>query len=125
VAAMAMGTDWLGKRNVPFDVLAGLASMGLLVWCQRRRTRAGGKGAVVSFLECKAAAFLGAISYSVYLMHAWVVFLFHRWTGHLFTSAGAALAVMMAGGIPLAVVWCWGFHLVFERPFLNSGPRRK
>jgi len=48
----------------------------------------------------------------------------HRWTEPWHRSAGQVVLIMVLGGVPLAVVCCWLFNLAFERPFLNSGPRK-
>jgi len=122
--ALGLSTHWYGHKHVPFDVMAGLAAMGLLVWCYKGREKRAGKSTFVALLESGPVAFLGAISYSLYLMHVPVLFLVHRWTEPWHRSAGQVVLIMVLGGVPLAVVCCWLFHLAFERPFLNSGPRK-
>ncbi len=117
--ALALGTDWYSKKFLPFDVLAGVAAAALLVWCQQR----GGKGLMLGFLECRPVVFLGAISYSLYLMHTPLLFLVHRWSEPWHTSPAAVVTIMYAIGVPVVLAACYVFHLIFERPFMTTGPR--
>jgi len=124
VAGLARFTNWNESKHVPFDVLEGLAAASLLIWCYRQRVGQG-RGFVIRILECTPVVFLGAISYSLYLMHAPILFLAHRLSRPWQTSSASAAIIMLVGAVPVSVLLCSGFHFAFERPFMNSGPRRK
>ena len=104
------------------EVCASLASAGLIAWCCRRPASAPRR-----LLEWKPLAWVGTFSYSMYLIHAlafppvWI-WARSRWPdfGERFDAPVIALTVatcMAAVGIS------YGFHVMFERPFI-SGKRR-
>jgi len=124
-AAVLLGllTTWHKDKQLPFDVLAGFAAMALLVWCEKSRRQRSGRGLLFGFLESTPVAFLGAISYSLYLMHVPILFVVHRWSEPWHTSPQAAIWIMYGIGMPVAVAACALFHYAFERPFVNAGRR--
>jgi peptidoglycan/LPS O-acetylase OafA/YrhL len=63
---------------------------------------------------------LGAISYSLYLIHAPVIAMLHLVTRHFQLSSLATLIVLVALGIPCALLAAFGFHLICEKPFLSG-----
>jgi len=72
-------------------------------------------------LTIKPLVAVGLFSYSIYLVHAPIiqgVWLLSSKT--LGLSFFPTLGVMLAVGLPLVVALSFAFHLVFERPFLNS-----
>ncbi len=107
-------TDWY------MDILCGLFSACLIVWCSRRAQTGFW---LTDALQSPAAMALGAMSYSVYLMHTpleqgliWML-----WSRHLPFSL--LLAATYLGVVPAAVGACYLFHRFFERPFMPGKPR--
>jgi peptidoglycan/LPS O-acetylase OafA/YrhL len=112
--ALILRTNWHGTKLMLFDVLYGAAATFLIIHCATRRSdwlRIG--------LESHVAMLLGAISYSLYLIHTPILVLVHRWTQPWHSSASAVLAISLLMGVPIAVLVCSLFYLVFERPFLT------
>jgi peptidoglycan/LPS O-acetylase OafA/YrhL len=87
-------------------------------------TRREAKGPLIRALEAPAMLWLGAISYSLYLVHAPVLASLHVATRHFEWTSLPTFAVLIALGVPLAVLAAFGFHLGCERPFLSQRPAR-
>ncbi len=108
---------WVSGHYNDLDLLLGVALASLLV-----ALSVGRFAWLRAMLSSRPAIFVGAFSYSVYLVHAplfqlaWVL-----GVGDI-SSEPAQLAVML-GLAPVVVVLAYLFHLVFERPFM-SGWRR-
>jgi peptidoglycan/LPS O-acetylase OafA/YrhL len=63
--------------------------------------------------------FLGLFSYSIYLMHGPILGLFERFILNPMNAAPLArFAVLLFVAIPVVLVVCYGFYLMFEAPFL-------
>lgn len=104
-------------HRVSMDFAVGLATMALLIHgahCTRRE----GKTAVIRFLEAPSIIWLGAISYSLYLIHALVLAALHVVTRHFALPSLGTLAVLFVIGVPVALLAAYVFHLTCERPFL-------
>jgi len=71
------------------------------------------------FLSARWLVRIGVFSYSLYLVHAPVLHLLWFALRPLNLSAEATFAVLALVGLPLAVVASYGFHCVFERPFMR------
>ena len=120
---------WLGVPSK--DVLVGAATACLLVYCTRWLTRRHetaseqspetrrGAPWILRIFESRAAVLLGIFSYSLYLMHAPVLAVCQSALRPLHLSPVLGLALMLGGGVPLALIVSYGFHLAFERPFLS------
>ncbi len=121
-----------GPLAVPLkDILVGAATACLLVYCTRWLTRrhetATDQSAetqrraplLLRVFESRPAVLLGVFSYSLYLMHAPVLAICQNALSARHLSPTLDLVVMLCGAVPLAVVFSYGFHLVFERPFLS------
>ena len=128
VVAVAAG-HYLTPRSAGFDggdshwymdILCGLLSMCLLVWCGRR---AQSGFWLTNLLQSPPAMALGAMSYSVYLVHQPLEqgAIFMLWAHHLpFLMLLAATFLLV---IPAAIGLCYLFHRAFERPFMPGKPR--
>ena len=117
--AMQFRHELFSLHRIVMDFAVGLATMALLIH-GAHSTRREEKGPGLRALEAPAMLWLGAISYSLYLIHAPVLASLHVVTRHFQLSSLPTFGVLMAIGVPLAVLAAFGFHLVAERPFLSS-----
>ena len=129
VAVSLKHTAW--SLAVPVkDVLVGAATACLLVYCTRwliQRHEAKGKvletpqraPLVLRLFESRPAVLLGIFSYSLYLIHAPVLAICQSAVRPLHLTPIAEMLVLLGGGVPLALAVSYGFHLLFERPFLS------
>lgn len=116
------------------DTLVGAATACLLVYCTRFLTRrhaasgdlsseqlaaTGSRPIVLRLLESRGAVSLGTFSYSLYLIHAPVLAVCQAALRPLRLAPVWGLTLMLAGGVPLALLCSYLFHLAFERPFLS------
>jgi peptidoglycan/LPS O-acetylase OafA/YrhL len=65
---------------------------------------------------------LGVFSYSIYLVHAPLLHLFWLALRPLALSPDVTFALLAFGSMPLILVVSYGFHCVFERPFMHVKP---
>lgn len=113
---------------VGLDVLVGLATMCLIVFCTRCAHAASLESdrrlpMVLRLLESSWAMRLGAFSYSLYLVHIPIVLKLNQWSsGHF--SPVPAFAFDLAG-IPVVLVAAYLFHLAFERRFMSEHRARR
>ena len=113
---------------VGLDVLVGLATMCLIVFCTRNAHAAGIDSdrrlpLVLRLLESPWAIRLGAFSYSLYLVHVPIVLKLSQWSsGHF--SPVKAFAVDLAG-IPIVLAVAYLFHLAFERRLMSEHRARR
>ena len=113
------------------DILVGAATACLLIACTRSLTRrhetatdqrpeTRGHGSLaLRLMESRPAVWLGTFSYSLYLIHAPVLALCQSALRPEHLSPTVALCVMLAAGVPLALLASYLFHLAFEKPFLS------
>jgi len=113
------------------DILVGAATACLLVACTRSLTRrhetatdqrpeTRGHGSLaLRLMESSPAVWLGTFSYSLYLVHAPVLALCQAALRPLQLAPTLGLCVMLAAGVPLALLASYLFHLAFEKPFLS------
>jgi peptidoglycan/LPS O-acetylase OafA/YrhL len=102
------------------DLVFGLAAACLLcALC------AGGAAWIRRPLQSRAGLRLGLFSYSIYLMHAPVVGVLDLYAVRpLGLPPVAHFAALAAVGVPVVLAVCWGFHLLFEAPFLRHRDMR-
>lgn len=70
----------------------------------------------------RGLVWIGAISYSVYLMHGPLISVLSPHFLHIPDSLSHSYVIGLAR-IPLIIGMCYLFHLVFERPFMPGRPR--
>jgi peptidoglycan/LPS O-acetylase OafA/YrhL len=96
------------------DLLIALASMALLIVCTRSET-----DRVRTFLEIKPLVWIGAFSYSIYLIHAPLLQVCWQYGLHpLGLSALDIFGLLATAGTALIVLISYGFFWFCERPFL-------
>ncbi len=114
--AMQFKYDLFVRQWFRMDLLIGVATAVLLIYgarCERPE-----QNPLLRLLESRGVMWLGAISYSLYLIHALVLAALHLVTRGYQLDSTLTLGVMWAVGVPLSLLVAWTFHLVFEKPFL-------
>ncbi|MGZ4181605.1 MAG: acyltransferase family protein [Solirubrobacteraceae bacterium] len=115
IAAVVEGSVWMVNRYFWVDIAFGCA-----VACVMAVMYAGGAARSRRLLASRPMLRLGLFSYSIYLLHGpfvGVMDLDIIRPLHLAPLVGFAL--LLTVGVPLILVVCYGFHLVFEAPFLH------
>jgi peptidoglycan/LPS O-acetylase OafA/YrhL len=93
---------------------------GLGVACLLARMHAGGSAPARGLLASRPALWLGLFSYSIYLVHAPLVGVLNKYAfAPMDLSPLAKFGLMLAVGLPVILACCYGFHLLFEAPFLR------
>lgn len=113
--ALVEGSVWIVAHYFWIDLLCGLGVASLMAVMFT-----GGLPAVRRIFASKPAVTLGLFSYSIYLLHGPLVGLFYQklfWPMHLAPLVTFALLLLVA--VPTILVVCYGFHLMFEAPFLQ------
>ena len=114
LVALAL-TRLYAVSDVPFGIaLACLCALGAV----------GGGGRLVRFFGLRPLAWLGGISYSLYLMHHPVEQIVYALRPAFVEGSGGLLAWLLGVGLPLMLLVAWLFSLGFERPFLRRRSRR-
>jgi peptidoglycan/LPS O-acetylase OafA/YrhL len=115
VIAVTEGSEWVVAHFFWMDLLFGVgvaATMGLI--------HAGGFAPVRRVLTTRLALWLGLFSYSIYLIHDPIIGVLDKYAFvpmHL--SPAATFGVTLVLGLPVILALCYGFHLLFEAPFLH------
>jgi len=92
----------------------GVASMLALMY-------AGRVNPARRFFGSRGLVFLGLFSYSIYLIHDPIVSMLSAYVfGPMALSPLATFALSLVLGLPLVLAFCYGFHLMFEAPFLRQ-----
>jgi peptidoglycan/LPS O-acetylase OafA/YrhL len=75
------------------------------------------RGPIYHFLVWRPVVYLGTFSYSLYLMHHPIAQVLYanrpRWV-----SGEIGLFWYFVACLPIILLGCWGFYLLFERPFV-------
>jgi peptidoglycan/LPS O-acetylase OafA/YrhL len=106
-------------RLPTFDVPVGIAAMALLIHLSGTEA-----GALMRFFTGKSLVFVGAFSYSLYLLHAPLIQLFWQYGVAPFqlprlVQMGVLAFPVTAGILALSHL----FYRAFERPYLTKTPR--
>jgi peptidoglycan/LPS O-acetylase OafA/YrhL len=107
------------------DVFVGFAAAGLIAYCTMHAgaSQDGKAPALVRVLQSPLLAGLGGFSYSLYLVHQPIQKGMLRVLQTLHLSDDLTLAVQLLVGMPLVIALSYGFHRVFELPFINRNRR--
>jgi len=119
VLLVALACD-VPRGQLGRDLLVGIASACLLVYCTESLQRNGRIPAGLSALDATPVAALGVFSYSLYLVHAPVLALVDLGQVAAGWSPDLRLAGLIAGGLPLVLASAYLFHLLFERRFMSK-----
>jgi peptidoglycan/LPS O-acetylase OafA/YrhL len=102
------------------DIFVGFAAAGLIAQCAAS-SGAGGAvkaSALVRVLQSPLLAGLGGFSYSLYLIHQPIQKGMLRLLQTLHLSNDLTLCLQLGVGMPLVIGLSYGFHRLFERPFI-------
>lgn len=120
-AAALFRPQWLNSRVMIMDSFVGAATAALLIALTLDLTK-GRDHAPTGLrraLESRPATRLGSFSYSLYLIHAPALAALRLELEATDLPLTWVYALVFAVGIPLSLVLAYGFHLVFERRFMN------
>ncbi len=111
---------YLLTDRVVRDIFVGLFTGLLMAFLTQHREHWGNRA-----LGWKPLAWIGTFSYSIYLLHSFPQVLVHRLAfsasiKSLTESRPAMLALMVFAVSPIAIAASYGFHLLFERPFMSK-----
>ncbi|HEY3332114.1 MAG TPA: acyltransferase [Capsulimonadaceae bacterium] len=107
------------ERNaIVSDAITGFLATALIAYCTSC-LQAGTKSRIVAFLSSPVPMALGAFSYSLYLVHDPLLYACVAFTLKMGLSAGTQVLALCAC-VPLLVLVAYGFHLIFEKPFMTS-----
>ena len=120
VLAVAVGSVRMVAAFFWVDLLFGFGAAALLC-----ALSAGAAAWIRRPLQSRAGAWLGLFSYSIYLVHAPVVGVLDAYALRPLGLAPLAhFAALVGVGVPVVLAVCWGFHLLFEAPFLRHRDMR-
>jgi peptidoglycan/LPS O-acetylase OafA/YrhL len=113
--AVTRGSEWVVARFFWMDLLFGVG-----VACLLAVMYAGGITPARRVLTSRTALWLGLFSYSIYLIHDPIVGMLDKYAfGPMHLSPLATFGLTLALGLPVILALCYGFHLLFEAPFLR------
>ncbi|MBN9393012.1 MAG: acyltransferase [Chloroflexi bacterium] len=104
------------------DIVAGIVFCCLLVYLTNIQTGAKGDSArniLFRLLSSRLLTFLGSFSYSIYLIHAPILFLCSTLLTKLPVPAFFAWCLILFLGVPVSLICSYFFYLIFEKPFLK------
>lgn len=113
--ALTQGSEWMVAQFFWTDLL-----FGVCVACLLALMHAGGGARLRAVLTSRLSLWLGLFSYSIYLVHDPLVGILDKYVlGPLDLAALPTFALGVAIGMPVILACCYGFHLLFEAPFLH------
>ncbi len=117
--AVIEGSVWVVDRYFWIDLLFGTG-----IACMMAVMHGGGAARARHVLASPAALRLGLFSYSIYLLHGPLVGLIDvRVLAPFHLAPLVKFGLLLVIGIPVILVVCYGFHLMFEAPFLHRRDR--
>jgi peptidoglycan/LPS O-acetylase OafA/YrhL len=113
--ALAQGSVWMVAQFFWVDLVFGCA-----VACLLAVMYGGGAARMRRVLSWRPALKLGLFSYSIYLLHAPLLAVAYvKVVQPMHLAPLAAFTLLIVVAVPAIVVLCYGFHLLFEAPFLH------
>jgi peptidoglycan/LPS O-acetylase OafA/YrhL len=115
ILAITQGSEWMVAQVFWMDLLFGVGVAALLALIH-----AGGAFPARRVLASRVALWLGLFSYSIYLIHDPIIGVLDKYVfGPMDLSALATFGLTLVLGLPVILALCYGFHLLFEAPFLR------
>ena len=113
---------WLARHATQGDILIGIATLCLLVQCDKWINEYGDNhhSMFLRLLQSRICVGLGLFSYSLYLIHAPIIAIVGIFVNQMHLQLGSEIAIEMAIAVPFSVATAYVFHCMFEKPFLNS-----
>ncbi|BDI31988.1 hypothetical protein CCAX7_40390 [Capsulimonas corticalis] len=112
----------LFASHTPWNIDEAWGDLAMSVFVLPLLIVASRPGLCQRLLSAKPLVALGAMSYSLYLMHIPFINLFWRYGvtpfHHALSGERGAMALLFVG-VPIIIACCYGFFLAFERPFLR------
>ena len=108
----AISQDW--------PIYASDSFIGVAIACACYAMTGAPRGPLYRFLILRPIVFLGTFSYSLYLMHHPIAQLLYA-TRPGWVGGEIGLFWYLISSLPIILLGCWAFYLVFEKPFM---PRR-
>jgi peptidoglycan/LPS O-acetylase OafA/YrhL len=122
-AVVALDIRWgfleMLRHGAYIDLMIGLASVALFIGASRARP-----SRLRSFLQLRPLAVLGAISYSLYLVHRPLLQVEWQYAVDPFGFGDVTAFLLATFGTAAIVLLTYPFHLAFEKPFMSSRQRR-
>jgi peptidoglycan/LPS O-acetylase OafA/YrhL len=110
-----------------YDVLVGIGTISLIMYCVRLKLRdqtSAGWSPLLRLFESRLAVWLGAFSYSLYLIHNPLQQASLRFLQTHLPSTELILGFQILISLTLIIGAAYCFHLMFERPFMNMPPAK-
>ncbi len=128
VATGLAGVTLLADRLTPApqwatESLIGLFVTMIVVYFARLEASGSPRPFALRFLNQPKGVFLGAFSYSIYLIHSPLLGLFNLLTLELALPSDLRLVLRLTVAVPLAIVCSYGFYWLVERHFLSGHQR--
>jgi peptidoglycan/LPS O-acetylase OafA/YrhL len=120
---VARGKEFFNSHLIVMDTLTGAATALLLVASLQDAEKKAHP--ITKLLSWKPLVGVGAFSYSLYLVHAPLLHGLYLLYAQVLPGSPERMFLLLAASIPLIVGVSYLFHLAFERPFLNTRPRRQ
>jgi peptidoglycan/LPS O-acetylase OafA/YrhL len=103
------------------DIALGIGISGCLVWLQRTWNRTPERK-VFRFLSAKPLTVLGAMSYSIYLLHFPILETTNAWLVGKFPPM-LVMAIQFSVVLPVIIGLSWLSYKYIELPFMRMGKR--
>jgi len=114
--AEIQGSEWIVAQFFWMDLLFGLGVAALLALMH-----GGALAPARRVLASRLALWLGLFSYSIYLIHAPILAVLKKYVfAPMDLSPLATFGMTLVLGLPVILGLTYGFHLVFEAPFLRN-----
>ncbi len=124
-ALLAYRPQWQAEHTSHLDVLTGIATAALLVYCTSCLSQPGTlRPWIVNCFESKAALKIGYFSYSLYLVHAPILAVCWGLIRPDQFPPTLNLALMLIVGPAVSILLSYFFFLVFEQRFLKTSQSR-
>jgi len=116
-----LATCMMPKLILVSDIALGICTSGILVWLQRTFAKTP-EHRVIRVLSAKPLAILGAMSYSIYLLHFPILETTNAWLAGKFPPL-TVMALQAGVVLPIVLALSWLSYKLIELPFMRMGKR--